>query len=130
MSAFNFREDVTAVVDGRVITGQAENGVGFGKTEDNVTMNVGASGEVLTNIQHNPTGQILIRLKANSPSISFLNRLANSNKQVSASVRRTGSLTEVASFSRGYVTRPAQSELGREAGDREFILMGEDYTQV
>ena len=127
--SYSFVNDLTAVVGGRVITGLAENGVTFGKTADNIEMNVGAQGEVLTNIHHNPVGQITIRVKANSPSISYLNQLANSNKQTSASVRRVGSVTEVAGGTKAYVTRPAEANFGRNAEDREFVIMVEDYQQ-
>lgn len=127
--AYNFINDVTPVVSGRVLTGLAENGVSYGKTEDNIEMNVGAQGEVLTNIHHNPTGQVAIRLKANSPSIPFLNQIANSNKAVPVTIRKTGTVVEVASGTKAYVTRPAEASFGRNAEDREFVLMVEDYQQ-
>lgn len=127
--AYNFINDVTVTVGGRVITGLADDGVSYGKTEDNIEMNVGAQGEVLTNIHHNPTGQVTIRLKANSPSIQYLNQLANSNRASTVSVRRAGSVVEVVSGTKGYVTRPAEAGFGRNAADREFTIMVEDYQQ-
>ena len=127
--AHNFVEDVTVNVGGRVITGIADDGVAYGKQEDNIEMNVGSEGDVLTNVLYNPTGQITIRLKANSPSITYLNRLANSKRPTSASVRRTGSVNETAGGTSAYVTRPAEANIGRTAGNREYIIMVEDYQQ-
>lgn len=127
--SYNFVEDVTVNVGGRVITGLAEDGITYGRQEDNIEMNVGAEGSVLTNIMYNPTGQVTIRLKANSPSITYLNRLANSKTPTSVQVRRTGTINETAGGNIAYVTRPAESQLGRTAENREFVLMVEDYQQ-
>lgn len=126
---YNFTEDLSLTVNGRFITGFAEDGLTWEKTEDNIEMNVGAQGEVLTNTHYNPTGQMTIRLKANSPSITYLNQLANSKRPVAVHGRRTGALNESAGGNKGYVQRPASASFGRNAENREFIVVIEDFYQ-
>ena len=80
-------KDVILVVGGRAITGHADDSfIAAEKTEDGFTEYVGAKGEVSVAINANETGMIRITLASTSPSISYLNRLANRREIVSANV--------------------------------------------
>ncbi len=117
---------VNLVVDGTVITGFAEGTfISAEKTEDNFTEYVGAQGEVTLAENANETGGITITLKNTSPSVAFLNGLANRKGEraivpVSIVDLNNGKATVGGRECR--VRKPANYEASDEVSTREFVI--------
>ncbi|BFH10697.1 DUF3277 family protein [Paenibacillus melissococcoides] len=121
--------DVTVTVDGTFITGFSEGSMVEGeKDEDNFAASVGAQGDVVVSEVNNPLGTITITLQQTSPSVSFLNQLANAKKMVPVWVIYNGTPKEKFGGSRARVKKPATSSFSNEAEDREFEIQVFDYT--
>lgn len=121
--------DVTVTADGTFITGFAEGSMVEGeKDEDNFAASVGSQGDVIVSEVNNPLGTITITLQQTSPSVSFLNRLANNKKEFPIWVIYNGSPKEKFGGSRARVKKPATSSFSNEAEDREFEIQVFDYT--
>ncbi|MCE5168526.1 DUF3277 family protein [Paenibacillus profundus] len=121
--------DVTVTVDGTFITGFAEGSMVEGeKDEENFSASVGAQGDVVVSEVNNPLGTITITLQQTSPSVSFLNQLANSKKTVPVWVIYGGTPKEKFGGSRARIKKPATASYSDEAEDREFELQVFDYT--
>ena len=129
MSEYNFVQELACVVKGRALTGYADEGIMWGKQNEDMEMNVGAQGEVLTNIHHNPIGFIDITLKSNSSSITFLNRIANSKQAVPIRAIRRGAITEEAGGTRAWCTKVPDTRRGRNAENVTYRFLVEDYEQ-
>lgn len=122
-------KDVILVVGGRAITGHADDSfIAAEKTEDGFTEYVGAKGEVSVAINANETGMIRITLASTSPSISYLNRLANRREIVSANVIDMNTNGIRAGGTECMVRKPANAEWGKEVGTREFEIFVADFT--
>lgn len=119
--------DVNVIIGGRAITGFAEGTfVAAERLEDNFTEYVGAKGEVALAESNNKTGEITITLESTSPSIGYLNDLAN-RKGASAVVpvsivdlNDSGRITVSGAEAR--VRKPANYEGGKEISEREFVI--------
>lgn len=119
-------KDVNVIVNGRVITGLAEGTfVTAEKTENNFTEYVGAQGEVTLAESANETGEITITLEGTSPSVSYLNNLANRKGQnavipVSVVDLNNGKTTVGGTECR--IRKPSNYEAGNEVTEREFTI--------
>ncbi|MCY9758974.1 DUF3277 family protein [Paenibacillus alvei] len=121
--------DVTVMVDETFITGFADGSMVEGeKDEENFSASVGAQGDVVVSEVNNPLGTITITLQQTSPAVSFLNKLANTKKEVSVWVIYNGTPKEKFGGSRARIKKPATSSYSNEAEDREFELQVFDYT--
>ncbi|EJW20024.1 DUF3277 family protein [Paenibacillus alvei] len=121
--------DVTVMVDETFITGFADGSMVEGeKDEENFSASVGAQGDVVVSEVNNPLGTITITLQQTSPSVSFLNKLANTKKEVPVWVIYNGTPKEKFGGSRARIKKPATSSYSNEAEDREFELQVFDYT--
>lgn len=119
--------DVNVIVDGVALTGFAEDTfVSAERTEDNFTEYVGAQGEVAMAESNNRTGEITVTLEGTSPSVEYLNGLANrkgKNAIVSVSVVDLNDDSRVViSGAEARVRKPAVYEAGKEIAEREFVL--------
>ena len=116
-------KDVIIVVGGRAITGLAEGSfVAAEKTEDGFTEYVGAKGEVSIAENANETGTITITLANTSPSISYLNGLANRKTIMATNVIDMNDNGVRAGGTETIVRKPANAEWGTEVGNREFEI--------
>lgn len=122
-------KDVIIVISGRAITGLADDSfVGVEKTEDGFTEYVGAKGEVSVAINANETGVIRLTVASTSPSISYLNSLANRRSIVSANVIDMNTNGTRSGGTECIVRKPANAEWGKEVGNREFEIFVADLT--
>ena len=125
-------KNVNLIVAGQVITGFAEGSViQAEKLEDNFTEHVGVKGEVTLAETNNNTGEITVVLKNTSPSVSFLNSLANrrgENAIVDVSVVDLNNNGTQISGSQARVRKPADAEYSNEETEREFVIFVGDYT--
>ncbi len=113
-------QDVSVIVDGVFLTGFGEDLVSIAQDEENWTTTVGAQGDVVRSRVNNSLGTITVTLQGTSPSVTYLNGLANSGKLVPVSVTYNGSPKETSTATQAYIKKPADREYGSEAGDREF----------
>ena len=128
MNTYN-PKDIIIVVGGRAITGVAdESFVAAEKTEDGFTEYIGAKGEVSIAENANETGTIRITLAHTSPSISYLNSLANRKAVVPANIIDMNTNGVRAGGTRCIVRKPATAEWGKEVGNREFEIFVADFT--
>ena len=120
---------VTVVVDGVFITGFAENTKVTGeRNEDNIAQYVGADGTVTDAESANETGTITIPLAISSPSIRFLNRLANTRKYFSITVVNSNENGVNYSSSSARVAKPIAPDITTEVSVAEFTILCQDLT--
>jgi len=120
---------VTVVVDGTYITGFGEGTkVSAERNEDNIVPYVGADGTVTNAVSADETGTITIPLAISSPSISFLNGLANQKKPFSITVTDFNENGVNCSASQAYVSKPIFPEKGKEVTVAEFTILCDDLS--
>ena len=84
----NDPQKVNVIVDGRVITGFASDGVvTLTRNSDSVTPAVGAKGDVAYSENADETGTVAITLMSTSASLSYLRGLEAKRKMVTVSVQ-------------------------------------------
>ena len=122
-------KDVIVVVGGRAITGLAdESFVAAEKLEDGFTEYVGAKGEVSIAENANETGVIRITVASTSPSINYLNGLANRRTVTATNVIDMNTNGVRAGGTQSIVRKPATAEWGKEIGNREYEIFIGDFT--
>lgn len=120
-------KDVNVIVGGVALTGFAEDTfVTAERMEDSFTEYVGAKGEVAMADNNNKTGEITVTLEATSPSVAYLNELANrkgKNAIVPVTVVDLNDDSRVViSGAEARVRKPASYEAGKEISEREFVI--------
>lgn len=123
-------ENVNVFVDNTALTGFTEDSfVQAEHTEDRFTEYIGAKGEVSYAENASKAGEITITLASTSPSIPFLNRLAQSkgeNAIVPVSIVDLNENRATVSGDRARVRKPATYEAGKEVSEREFVIFVEN----
>lgn len=128
MSEIYDPKDVTVNIDGTIITGFAEGTfVKCEKNEDNFAPYVGAQGEVDYAKSADKTGKITVTIKSTSPSLNYLNNLANKSSTVSAYVIDANSGLKYGG-TECVCMKPADAEFSNEITEREFTIHVSDYT--
>lgn len=123
--------NVTTTVGGVVITGYSDGSlVECSQDNDNFTTKVSAQGDVGVANSNNPLGTIKIMLTQTSPSLSYLNKLANSKATVPVWVTSSNEMKEKIGGTKAKVTKPADAKFSNNIEDREFDLKVFDYTVV
>lgn len=116
-------QDVNVIVDGTFLTGFAEGTfVQIARDEDSYTTYVGSKGEVSRSVNANKMGKITVTLTQNSPSNSYLERLSKSKKTFPVSVVDQN-FGESDGGNDCWVEKPADKELGKEIGTREWVFV-------
>lgn len=113
-------------VGGVVITGLTEDMVTCEKDEDYFSTSVGAQGDVVKNIAHNPLGTITIGVQATSPQAPYLRSLAKSQEDVSIWVTNK-SLGIKCGGTKAAIKSAPSIEQGAEVGDQEYVFQVFDY---
>lgn len=118
---------ITVVVDGRYLTGySSDNKVSAEKLEDGLMEYIGVDGEVDFSINANKAGTVKITLKSTSPSIAYLNRLANTKKTFSISVIDLNEFGVNATGTQSFVRKAIMPEKGKEISSVEYeIFVGD-----
>lgn len=118
-------KDVNVIVGGVVLTGVAEDSfVTAERMEDMFTEYVGAKGEVSISETSNNTGEVTVTLENTSPSVRYLNGLANKKGPAAIVPVQVVDMNDntVVSSTEARVRRPANYEAGRNITEREFVL--------
>ena len=127
-------DKVNLIVDGQIITGLAEGSViSVEKLADNFTEHVGVKGEVTTSETNNNTAEITVILKNTSPSVSFLNGLANRKGQnaiIDASIVDLNDNGVSGGGAECRVRKPADMDFSNEETEREFVIFVSDYVLI
>lgn len=122
-------KEVSVIVGGINITGFAEDTiVKASKKENNSSESVSAQGDVGVAITNNTLGEITIPLNQTSPSIAYLNNLANTNKIVDVWVKSNNDVKETVGGTKARVVKPADVEFSSKISNREFKFSVYDYT--
>lgn len=114
---------VTVIVDGVFLTGFSEDTkVSAEREEETHNPHISVDGEVEYSANHNESGTITVPLKSTSPSIRYLNRLANKRKIFPVSVVDLNTNGTNASGSQAIVQQPVFPERSNEITEAEFVL--------
>lgn len=123
-------ENVNVFVDNIALTGFAEDSfIQAEHMEDAFTEYIGARGEVSYAENASKAGEITVTLASTSPSIPFLNELAQrkgENAIIPVSIIDLNSNKETVSGDRARVRKPATYEAGKEISEREFVIFVEN----
>lgn len=126
--AYDIRK-VTVIVDGRYVTGFSDSSkVQVEKTEDTQMEYIGVDGEVDFSINANDAGTITVPLKSTSPSIRYLNSLANARKVFPVSVVDLNNNGVNANGTEAFVRKPIFPNKDKEITEAEFEIFVGDLT--
>ena len=121
---------VTTVVGGVIITGFPEGDmVKCSKDNDNFESSSGAQGDVAVAISGDSLGTVVITVSQTSPSISYLDQLANDRTMTSVWVNSMNEVKETTGGSKAMVTKVADVSYGKSITNREYTLKVFDYTK-
>lgn len=119
---------VTTVVGGRIITGFPDGSmVKASKTNNNFDSSSGAQGDVAVAINGDRLGMVVITLLPTSPSIPYLDQLANDNIMTSVWINSANALKETTGGSKAMIQKIADVEYGKGISNREYTLEVFDY---
>lgn len=123
-------ENVNVYVDNVALVNFAEGSfVQAEHLEDTFTEYIGAQGEVSYAENASRAGEITVTLAATSPSIPFLNELAQrkgENAIVPVSIVDLNENKTTVSGDRARVRKPATYEASKEISEREFVIFVEN----
>ena len=120
-------KDCVVTVDGVHITGLGEDMVSGEKDEDNVSVVVGAQGDVVVNEINNDLGTITITVQGTCPQLKMLKKLAKQKKIVPVWVNNK-SIKEKFGGSKCIIKKVPNLEQGAELADREIEIQALNYT--
>lgn len=114
---------ITVVVDGVFLTGFSSSSIVSAEMdEDRQTPYIGVDGSVDTAINANSAGTITVTLKSTSPSVRYLNNLANARSVFSITIADLNTNGANASGTDAHVKNPVLPEKGKEITDVEFEI--------
>lgn len=120
---------ITVVVDGRYLTGFSEDDkVSAEREEETQIPHIDVDGDVDFSVNSNNSGIVTVPLKSTSPSVRYLNRLANARKVFPISVIDLNDNGVNASGTDAFVQKPVFPEKGKEISDAEFEIFVGDLT--
>lgn len=128
IGTYDARKVVTTVA-GVFITGYADGTmVKASKDNDNFEASSSAQGDAVVSINGDVMGTIEITLNQTSPSIAYLDGLANARTLVPVWVNSNNEVKEVVGGTKAMITKPSDKEFGKSASNRTFTLKVFDYT--
>lgn len=120
---------ITAVVDGRYLTGfSKDNKVEAEMAENRLIEYIGVDGNVDFSKNSNNAGTVKITLKSTSPSIRYLNNLANRRKIFPLSIVDLNDNGVNATGTEAFVRKPILPKKGKEIEDVEYEIFVGDLT--
>ncbi len=119
---------VTIVIGGVIITGFPDGSfVQCEKDNDNFEEVSGAQGDVAIAVNGDQLGTITVTLSQTSPSISYLDSLANNREMTSCWVNSSNEVKETIGGSQAMVKKPANAGFGGSIENREYTIKVFDY---
>lgn len=120
---------VVTTVDGVFITGYADGSfVKSSKDNDNFEASSSAQGDAVISVNGDQMGTIEITLNQTSPSVSYLDGLANSRALVPVWVNSNNEVKEVSGGTKAMITKPSDKEYGKSATNRVYTIKVFDYS--
>lgn len=120
---------VNVIVDGRFLTGFSEGSIVSAEmVEDRQTPHIGVMGDVDFSLNANNAGTLTVTLKSTSPSIGFLNTLANQKKVFAVSVVNLNENGVSADGTQAILMNPVMPDQGKEVSEAEFEIYVGDLT--
>ena len=120
-------EEVSILVGFSLLTGW--NNVRIGRAEDRAMFSVGTGGEVTRTMNANRLGSFVITMQQSSVDNEVLSSLEISGAAVPSSVVDKSGNT-VGLIELGTVIKIPDSDLGKEAGTREWTITGEMHAFI
>ncbi len=126
--AYDVRK-VSVIVDGKYITGFSDDAkVSVEKAEDTQIEYIGVEGDVDFAKNSNESGTVKIKLKSTSPSVGYLNGLANARKIFAVSIVDTNTNGVNANGTEAVVRKTMLPDRDKEIGEVEFEIFVGDLT--
>lgn len=126
--AYDIRK-VTVVVDGTYLTGfSSDSKVSAERTEDSLIEYIGVDGDVDFSVNANDAGEVTVTLKSTSPSVAYLNNLANKRKIFPISIIDLNKNGVNANGTEAFVRKPVLPDNSKEISDVEFTIFVGDLT--
>lgn len=120
---------VTVVVDGTYLTGySSDSKVSAERTEDSLIEYIGVDGDVDFSVNANDAGEVTVTLKSTSPSVAYLNNLANKRKIFPISIIDLNKNGVNANGTEAFVRKPVLPDNSKEISDVEFTIFVGDLT--
>lgn len=120
---------LSAIIGGQHITGfSSDSKVQAEMSEDRLMEYISVDGDVDFSRNANNAGEVTLTLKSTSPSIQYLNKLANSRKIVSISVIDLNENGTNASGTEAFVRNPILPDNAKEITDVEYTIFVGDLT--
>ena len=120
---------VTVIVDGRYLTGfSSDTKVQAERMEDTQMEYIGVDGEVDTSINANNAGTVTVSLKSTSPSVGYLNGLANARKLFPVTVVDLNTNGVNATGTGAFVRKPIFPNKAKEISEAEYEIFVGDLT--
>ena len=120
---------VNVIIDGRFLTGFSEGSIVSAEmVEDRQTPHIGVMGDVDFSLNANNAGTLTVTLKSTSPSIGFLNTLANQKKVFAVSVVNLNENGVSADGTQAILMNPVMPDQGKEVSEAEFEIYVGDLT--
>ena len=121
---------VTIVVGGQIITGFPDGSfVKATKDNDSFEASSGAQGDVAVAVNGDALGTVTITVSQTSPSISYLDQLANDRTMTSVWVNSMNEVKETVGGSKAMITKPGDVEYGKSIANRVYTIKVFDYTK-
>lgn len=125
----NFKNTI-AIVDGMIITGFMDGeSIATEKNEDEVSVHVGAGGDVTFNESNDDTGTVTLTLKQDSSSAPLLDSLRKSKKTFPIEINDTANNVRVSGSRCRFVKPPARA-YGPEVTGLEYAIHVADYKEA
>ncbi|EWG12746.1 phage structural protein [Cytobacillus firmus] len=120
---------VTTTVNGVFVTGYADGTmVKCSKDNENFEASSSAQGDAVVSINGDSLGTIEITLSQTSPSIPYLNTLANDRNMFPIWVNSNNEIKEVTGGTKAMVTKVPDIEHGKAVASRVYTIKVFDYT--
>lgn len=114
-------KEVNAIIGGRIL--ESWNTITVGREEDENTMSAGTSGEITRTKNANNLGTVTVVLPQTSSDNAILTGLAAAGGSFSVMIQdKSGSSVHV--MAEAVIGKRPESEYGKEAGEREWTIMG------
>lgn len=129
MSEIYDPQEVTFNVNGRFITGYAEDGhiKAEPMTAEKVTSQVGVNGEGAWSANRDERWKVTIVLMQNSPSNAYLDNLSKLNTKIIGSLKNTSDGGYVGGGTDGRITERVAKEFGKDQKNRTWVIVFHDW---
>jgi hypothetical protein len=129
-TTYDFKK-VSVIVDGVIITGFMDGeSIAAEKSEDDVTVHVGAGGDVTYSESSNETGTITLTLKSTSSSLPYLKQLRDSKALFATQIVDSNNNTYRVGGNECRIVKAPARNWGNEVTGVELAISVADYKEA